>query len=48
MKRRTYKKLFKKVPEFMTEAEAVSVRRYTDDYLADHMSFLEKLFSKKK
>ena len=48
MKRRAYKKLFKKVPEFMTEAEAVSVRRYTDDYLADHMSFLEKLFSKKK
>ena len=32
----------------MTEAEAASVRRYTDDFLADHMSFLEKLFSKKK
>lgn len=48
MKRGAYKKLFKKVPEFMTEAEAASVRRYTDDFLADHMSFLEKLFSKKK
>lgn len=48
MKRGDYKKLFKKVIDYMPETSVPAVQKYIDKYLEEHMSFFEKLFSKKK
>lgn len=48
MKKGDYKKLFKKVLEIMPKDAVPAVKKYTDKYLEEHMSFFEKLFSKKK
>lgn len=47
MKRRDYKKLFKKVLDNMPKESVPAVQKYIDKYLEEHMSFFEKLFSKK-
>lgn len=48
MRRSEYRKLFRKVPQFMSTEESEPVIRFTEKYLSDHMSALEKLFYRKK
>lgn len=48
MKKGECKKLFKKVLGNMPKEAVPAVQKYIDKYLEEHMSFFEKLFSKKK
>jgi hypothetical protein len=48
MNRGDYKKLFKKVINTMPADAVPAVQKYIEKYLEEHMSFFEKLFSKKK
>lgn len=48
MKRGDYKKLFSKVSDIVSKEDAPAVQKYIDEYSKAHMSFFEKLFSKKK
>lgn len=47
MSRGDYKKLFKKVLELLPQEDVAAVKKYIDKYLDEHMSFIEKIFSKK-
>lgn len=48
MKRKDYKKLFKKVIKNMNKEDIPAVQKYISKFLDEHKSFIEKLFSKKK
>lgn len=47
MPRSEYKKMFKKILELISQEDAVAVKKYIDQYLDEHMSFIEKIFNKK-
>lgn len=48
MKRSSYNKLFKKIIEFIPQNEILSVQEYMDKFSKEHMTFFEKLFTRKK